>query len=246
MTPKIIAHRGASSLAPENTLAAIQLAWEQSADGIEVDVHLSKDHRLVVMHDANTKRTTGRNWLVASHTLGELKTLDAGKWKHRKWAGEKIPVLEEILASLPANKTLTLEIKCGLEAIAPLQQVLKHARPPTGSVAIASFSLPVVREAKKNLPKIPAYWISNFKKKILGRGWSPKSDELIKKADGLDGLYLRACGAITPSLVCAVREAGLALHVWTVDSPAQAKRMIGLGVDSITTNRPGWLREKIL
>lgn len=226
-------------------MAAVQLAWEQSADGVEVDIHLSRDHRLVVIHDANTKRTTGKNWRVASHTLEELKTLDAGNWKHRKWAGEKIPALEEILDPLPAGKSLTIEIKCGPEAIAPLQQALNHAGKPAGAVALASFSLPVVREAKKNLPGTPAYWIANFKKKILGRGWTPRADELIKKAEGLDGLYLRACGAVTPSLVCAVKEAGLALHVWTVDTPMLAKRMIRLGVDGITTNRPGWLRKEI-
>ncbi len=108
---KIIAHRGASFDAPENTLAAIRLAWQQQADAVEIDVHLSRDRHLVAIHDFNTRKTTGRNRPVARQTLAQLRTLDAGQWKHPRWRGEKIPTLEEVLATVPPGKRLFIEIK---------------------------------------------------------------------------------------------------------------------------------------
>src|SRR5580698_8356847 len=101
---EIIAHRGSSFEAPENTLAAVNLAWRQRADAVEIDVHLSRDGRLVVIHDSNTRRTTGVNRKVARQTLAELHALDAGRWKGLTWLGEKIPSLEEVLASVPPGK----------------------------------------------------------------------------------------------------------------------------------------------
>lgn len=241
--PKIIAHRGNSHVAPENTLAAIRLAWEQRADGVEIDVRLSSDRRLVVIHDASAKRTTGKNWNVAQHTSANLKTLDAGKWKSKKWTGEKIPVLEEVLAILPAHKKLIIEIKCGPEIITPLKKALKKIKYPAKQIAIAGFSLPLLRQIKKALPEIPTYWNFCFKK--IPRGWTPQISRLLTRAKKMNALYLKACGAITPALAREVRQAGLELHVWTIDSPSVAKKMACLGVNSITTNRPEWLREKL-
>src|SRR5580704_14008797 len=88
-----VAHRGASFDAPENTLAAVNLAWRQRADAVEIDVHLSRDGQLVVIHDYNTRRTTGVNRLVARQTLAELRALDAGRWKGLEWLDETIPTL---------------------------------------------------------------------------------------------------------------------------------------------------------
>ena len=97
--PEFIAHRGASHDAPENTLAAIQLAWRQNADAVEVDVQLSKDRHLVVIHDATTSKTAGVRKKVAAQILADLQSLDVGRWKHRKWKGEKIPTLAAALAT---------------------------------------------------------------------------------------------------------------------------------------------------
>src|SRR5438034_6344625 len=108
---KIIAHRGASHDAPENTLAAVHLAWQQNADAVEIDVHLSKDGKLVVIHDATTKRTCGVSHKVRELTLAELKSLDAGKWKGRQWVGETIPTLDEVLDIVPKGRGLVIEMK---------------------------------------------------------------------------------------------------------------------------------------
>src|SRR5436190_9554723 len=96
---ELVAHRGASADAPENTVAAIKLAWEQKADASEFDVYLTKDGKIVVIHDATTKRTAGEDKKVADTSLEDLRKLEVGKWKNPKFAGEKIPTLEEMLAT---------------------------------------------------------------------------------------------------------------------------------------------------
>ena len=93
----IIAHRGESYDAPENTLAAINLAWQRNADAVEIDIQLSADNQIVVIHDLNTKRIGNRNKKVKKQTLAELKELEAGKHKGEKWKDEKIPTLSEVL-----------------------------------------------------------------------------------------------------------------------------------------------------
>ena len=101
---EIVAHRGASYDAPENTVAAIKLAWEQKADAAEFDVFLSKDGKIVVMHDKDTKRIAGVDRKVVDQTLAELRKLDVGRWKDAKFAGEKMPTLDEMLATVPEGK----------------------------------------------------------------------------------------------------------------------------------------------
>jgi len=113
----IIAHRGASDSAPENTLAAVRGAWAEGADTLEVDVHLTRDGRLAVIHDPDTQRTTGIPRVVAETTLAELQQLDAGRWKDARFAGEQIPALDDVLAIIPPAKRVFIELKSGPEAI---------------------------------------------------------------------------------------------------------------------------------
>jgi glycerophosphoryl diester phosphodiesterase len=95
----LIAHRGESADAPENTLAAFRLAWERNVPTIELDVHLTKDGEAVICHDADTKRTAGTKLVIKDTPLADLRALDAGKWKAPRWAGEKLPTLAEALAT---------------------------------------------------------------------------------------------------------------------------------------------------
>src|SRR3954468_15593010 len=121
----IIAHRGASRDAPENTLAAVRLAWAQHADAVEIDVHLTRDGRLAVIHDPDTQRTTGVPRIVAQSTFAELSELDAGAWKNARFAGEKIPALEDVLAVVPDGKRLFVEIKGGPEVVPELRRCMR-------------------------------------------------------------------------------------------------------------------------
>ena len=117
---EVIGHRGASTEAPENTLAANNLAFQQKADGVEVDVRLTKDNRLVCMHDKNAFRTAGQKNLIKESTLNQLKSLDVGKWKGEKWSGEAIPSLQDVLSEIPLNKKIFIDVKEDIETIDPL------------------------------------------------------------------------------------------------------------------------------
>jgi glycerophosphoryl diester phosphodiesterase len=241
---EIVAHRGASFDAPENTVAAIELAWKQKADASELDVYLTKDGKIVVIHDADTKRTAGVEMKVAASTLADLRKLDAGKWKGAKFAGEKLPTLEEMLATVPAGKRVFIEVKCGPEIVPELDRVLKAAKLKPEQTAIISFNAGVIAATKKGRPDLQAYWIVS----LGGKGKPKTAEELIAKAKEIkaDGLDLSATPAVLDKTFGdKVKAAGLKLYVWTVDDPALAKKMLAAGVESITTNKPGWLREQL-
>ncbi|MBI2354048.1 MAG: glycerophosphodiester phosphodiesterase [Deltaproteobacteria bacterium] len=245
--PLIIAHRGASRDAPENTLAAFRLAWEQGADGIEADFRLTRDGRIVCLHDASTARTTGVDLRVDSSSLSELNSLDAGGWKGRQWAGERIPTLDEVIAALPAGKRLFVELKCGPEIIPPLAAVLAGSGIAVEQVVLLSFSAQLVGLLKEHLPDCRACWLSESRRNWLTSDPTPAHERIIAtlRGSGADGLACRAGRFLDERLAEALREAGLELHVWTVDAPAAARRFAALGVASIFTNRPGWLRERL-
>ena len=107
----MVAHRGASGLAPENTLAAFRKALEVGADAFELDVRLTRDGRAVVMHDRRVDRTTTGRGLVGTHTLEELKSLDAGSWYGAEFAGEEVPTLEEVFDTFPQELPIYVELK---------------------------------------------------------------------------------------------------------------------------------------
>jgi len=243
----LIAHRGASHDAPENTLAAVQLAWQRHADAVEIDVHLSADSRAVVIHDSNTQRTAGEAGEVAARTLEQLKRLDVGRHKAAGWASERIPTLEEVLATVPRGKRLFVEIKCGPEILGPLEAAVADSGLEARQVVLVGFGLETMAAAKQRLPDHPVYWICAQQQDESDGSWKPGADELVAKVRqaGLDGLSVRACAAVDRPFVERFHAAGMALCVWTVDDPAEAKRLQQAGADAITTNRPGWLRAKL-
>jgi glycerophosphoryl diester phosphodiesterase len=243
----IIAHRGASHDAPENTLASFKLGWQQRADACELDIWLSKDGRLIVSHDENTRRTTGVAKKISESTLAELRALDAGSWKDPKWKGEPLPTLEEVLALIPDGRRLVIEIKCGVECLPALGRVLTASGKPAAQLVIISFHYDVCAEAKKLFPKIPVLFLASFKQDKASGKWSPTPDTLIAKATraGLDGLNLSSKGPLDAAFVKQTHAAGLKFYVWTVDDAAVARQLVAAGVDGITTNRPEWLREQL-
>lgn len=245
--PLIIAHRGASHDAPENTLAAFRLGWAQGADGMECDVHRTRDGRLVCIHDANARRTTGVNRLVARASWGELRALDAGRWKGAQWAGTRLPLLEEILAELPRGKRIQVEVKGGLDVIPPLVPLLRAVPAYRRRVQVIAFDTTVIRALKTAAPDLCALWLTGYRRAPENRGWLPATGSMVAQtiSCGADGVGSQAHAALTAPRAAAVRAHGLALTVWTVDAPAGARRLARLGVDAIATNRPGWLRERL-
>ncbi len=240
---EIIAHRGASYLAPENTLAAVKLAWEKQAD-VEVDVYLTKDQQIVCIHDKTTKRTGGEDLTVCETECIRLRELDVGSFKGPQFAGERIPLLTEVLATIPPKQRLFVEIKCGQEILPQLQQVIAESG-KRGRIVIIGFDLDTVTAAKK-LMGLPTYWLKGTDKVKDTDQWIPHDPQLAQTATnrGLDGLDVHYAG-VTEEFVRGVRASGQKLYVWTVDDPAEAARLVSLGVDGITTNRPDWLRDQL-
>ncbi|MGY8686560.1 MAG: glycerophosphodiester phosphodiesterase, partial [Verrucomicrobiales bacterium] len=235
----IVAHRGASFDAPENTLAAFRLAWKQGADAIEGDFQLTKDQHIVCLHDVDLQRTSNDPRKIADMTLAEVRQVDVGTWKHPRFKGERIPTLTEILALVPRGKRLFLEIKCGTEIIEPLRKIGLFP----DKVVIICFDREVIRQCRKQLPQLKAHWLTSYKQNVVGQ-WKPSEKELAKTLRELDasGLDTKADPErVTPTLVAKLREANLEFHCWTVDDVVLAKQFQKLGVDSITTNRPAWL-----
>jgi len=243
---EIIAHRGASFDAPENTLAAARLAWIQNADAIECDARLTRDGELVVLHDDDARRIAGVAVRATDATLAELQRLDAGRWKGARFTGERIPALAELLATVPARKRIFIEVKGGPEAVPPLARVLARGSPAPAQVAIISFNLQTAAAAKTLRREHEVCWIRERKPET-----ATPAPQLLESLIGqcrtaqLDGLDLDARFPIDAALVSRVHEAGLKLYVWTVDSATRARRLTAAGVDGITTNRPGWLRAQL-
>ena len=234
---KIIAHRGASYDAPENTLAAVNLAWQKNADAVEVDVHLSKDNRLMVIHDKTTGRTTDQDLKVAETPSSELRTLDVGKYKDEKYQGEKIPFLEEVINRVPQQKQLFIEIKCGKEAVPVLKNILLKF--DDKDVVVISFNYEVIEAMEQHLPDIPCYWLIGGK---IITNWSNIISKTLKA--GAAGLNLNY-HLINKRSMKKINSAGFPVYCWTVDDPNVARKMIRLGVEGITTNRPEWLMKQL-
>lgn len=232
----IIAHRGSSFIAPENTLASAKLAWEQNADAVECDIYLSKDNKVMVMHDGNTKRTTGQSFKISETNSDVLRTLNAGSWKDAEYEGEKIPFLEELIATVPANKKLVVEIKCGIDALPTLKQVVDKSG-KTDQLVFIAFDWGTILAAKQMFPENACYWLSSSAADV-----QVKMDDVAK--NGLDGINLNN-KIIDQETVKKAKDLGFEVLSWTIDDPVEVKRLISLGVVAITTNRPDLIRSII-
>jgi len=240
--PLVVAHRGASRDAPENTLAAFQLAWEQGADAIEGDFLLTKDNKIVCIHDKSTERLASRKLIVKGSTLAQLRELDVGLGKGKKFKDTKIPTIDEVFATIPAGKKIFIEIKCGKEIIPPLLEEIKKSELMDEQVAIICFNAEVIRLLKIKAPQHKAYWLSNFKRDKEGH-WVPSLETVLKtlsstKADGLDSHH-----GIPNDTIKRIKKDGYEWHVWTVNDLNIAKRLKALGVESVTTDIPGYMKK---
>ncbi len=233
-----IAHRGASYLAPENTVASAKLAWELGADAVEVDIHFSKDNRIMVIHDKDTKRTCTekKNLDIKKSPSILLRDLDAGSWKGEEFKGEKIPFLSEIIETVPDGKILVVEIKCGAEVIHLLERVMEKSG-KAEQIVFISFDWDVIAETKKTFPENKCYWLSTIK---TGLGKRMRQAAEI----GLEGVNLKH-SIIDEEVMAMAKEYNLEVLTWTVDDAKIAKKLTELGVKGITTNRPQWLKEEM-
>ena len=227
-----IAHRGASGHAPENTLAAFQTAVEMGAHMIELDLHLSLDNELVVIHDRSLKRTTGSRGSVDRSTFKEIRTLDAGSWFNERYRGEQVPILEEVLERVGPHARLNVEIKKGLRAYPSLERRLltcleghgQHEQP-----LISSFDETTLQRVRRLDKSIPIGY-------LFERG-SPGS--VIRRALKFGAVSVHgSTRAVSKELIGKAHAEGLKVYVYTVNEEEEMRRWISLGVDGVFTNYP--------
>lgn len=235
---RFVAHRGASYLAPENSLASIKLAWVLGADAAECDVMLSSDNQVVVFHDKNTKKLTGQKHVVADTPWETLRNLSIKLRETNlpEYEGEKIPLLKDLLETIPSGRTLVIEIKTGTEILPFLKGEVDRYW-TTGAIAFISFDFDAIRQAKAIYPGVPCYYLSSSKS-------DAKKHIALAVQNNLDGLDLKH-SIIDADLSKACREAGLDLWCWTINDPGTAWSMKQLGVTAVTTDRPKWLKEQL-
>ena len=245
MAIEIVGHRGSSFVAPENTKAALMLAWKQGAEAAECDVYLTKDNKIMLLHDRSVKRTGGVDVNIAETDSKVLKKIDVGSWKDAKYKGEKIPFLKDIIKAIPKGKKLIIEVKCGPEILPYLEKVITKSG-KQDQLEIIAFNFDVVAEGKKIMPEIPAYWLISTKKDKKTKEPLPHSLKNIDKvkAAGLDGIDAHYVG-VTKEFADALHANGMKLYVWTVDDTADAQKLKDMGVDSITTNKPDLMIEHV-
>jgi glycerophosphoryl diester phosphodiesterase len=240
--PRVIAHRGFSGVAPENSLAAIRKAIDLGADMVEIDVLLSRDGHVVVIHDETVDRTTDGRGKVASLDLEELRRLDAGSWFSKAFAGEKIPTLAEVLDLVRGRILLNVEIKT--EAVTPeaeggiSDKVLRliAEREMGEQVILSSFDPEALRQARRLDSAIRT---ASLYDKDLHRGMGPVE---VMAAVGSNGFNLSA-RQLSDEVLRACHGQRRPVAVYTVDDKKKMERLIAAGVDAIFTNRPDRMLE---
>jgi len=240
----IVGHRGASHDAPENTISAFNLAWEQDADGIEGDFYLTADGQIVCIHDATTGRTAQKDISVTKSTLAELRVLEVGHWKDAKWRGEVIPTFAEVLATVPKGKTFVIELKSTVEIVEPLKGELDRLDHSGIKLLIISFDEQTIKACKELMPQTRAHWLTSFKQNASSGAWQPSAATItgtLRRCDA-DGVGMQGnTEVIDRAFVQSLTDGGCReFHVWTIDNPEDARYFAGLGAVGITTNRPAF------
>lgn len=236
--PLVIGHRGAMALAPENTLASFEKALALGADGVECDVHLTRDAQVVVMHDFTLERTTSGKGEIAAQTLADLEDLDAGSWYSSEFKDERIPTLDQFLALLKreaarreAPPIAVIELKAGSRRYPGIEgavvEGIRRAQFEAHSVLI-SFDHHAVQESKRLAPEISAgvlYHAAPIAAPAMAQAAAADvlapSRELLNAAD-----------------VQQAHEAGLQVFVWTAITPQHARQLAAMGVDAFGANHP--------
>jgi glycerophosphoryl diester phosphodiesterase len=241
----VIAHRGSSGVAPENTAAAVRTAIRQDADFVEIDVQRTKDGRLVNFHDCTMQRTTdveerfpGRaSYRVSDFTWKELRTLDAGSWFHERYAGERIISVRDVVEQVRGKTGLLAEISPCAHYDGLPDDLARELRSVPGyldkalakeELGVQSFELDDARRFNDLLPKVPIGLLD------ADRPTEPELVALSKWADAVNPQYT----VTDKALVDRVHALGMDINVWTVNEPGSMRTMLGLGVDGIITDYP--------
>jgi len=224
----VIAHRGASSYAPENTFAAFDLAIRLGVTHIELDVHATRDGHVVVIHDATVDRTTNGKGPVADHTLAELQALDAGAWFASGFSGERIPTFTEVLQRYKGRVYIHTEIKGHSASLSQQTIGLVRAHGMAESVTITSFQKARLEEARAHAPGMPLGWlVPEVTDTVIGAARELGAVQLCPKASG-----------VTEALVRRLHAEGFVVRAWGVATEELMRQVVEAGADGMTVNFP--------
>lgn len=233
----MLAHRGASAEAPENTIAAFELAIMQGADGIELDVQLSRDDQPVVIHDFTLERTTDGTGRVRDRTVRELKRLDAGGWGGTQFQGQRVQTLQEVFERFRDRTRFWIELKGGSDLYQGIEErvvsmievydVLEQA-------LVQSFDSRALDQIRGLNPEVRLGILTA----------EPPISPLISSTSARRAICPGA-DLVTEREISEIRQAGLECYVWTVNEPAQMDRLVEWGVSGIITDRPALLRTRV-
>jgi glycerophosphoryl diester phosphodiesterase len=235
--PLVIGHRGASADAPENTIAAFELALEQGADGIELDVHLSRDGQPVVIHDFTLERTTDGAGPVSELGVRELKRLDAGGWWDRRFRGQRLQTLPEVLERFRERARFWIELKAGSALYPGIEERVVSTieiYDVLDRVLVQSFDLDAIARVRALNREVRVG-------ALLGQ--APLDRGLLQP--GVADAICPGAHVLTETMLGDIREAGRDCYVWTVNEPAQMDRLVEWGVTGIITDRPGLLQARL-
>jgi glycerophosphoryl diester phosphodiesterase len=245
--PMIVAHRGASADAPENTLAAFELAWKLGADAIECDVWMTEDGHLVCIHDNRTGGKHEKDIKITESTLQEIQQLNLGVRFGDKWKDEKIPLLSDVLLTVPEHGTIYIEVKDSARVLPALKKLLDDTALKDQQITLISFNQDVIKQAGDILPEIKNLLLLNIKYNKGKQRWEPNIDEVLSKlADtGARGLDVKASEYIDKSFISKLKANDAECHIWTVNDPESAVEFWKLGVKSITTDKPDTIKSAL-
>ncbi len=225
-----VAHRGVSTEAPENTLPAIELAIRRGADACEFDVRATRDGRVVLMHNDTVDKTTDGQGPLRELSLRQLRKLDAGSWKAKKFAGVRVPTLTEALRACKGCIVPVVEIK-EVEIAGAVAKALQREG-MVGDAVVIAFDDAALRGALEVVPRLTVLWLVGY-----DRESTPSGRELahMARARGAVGLDARH-DSLTPELVRDIRRRGLTVWTWTVNDTKRAAQLADMGVVGITTD----------
>ena len=227
----VIAHRGASSYAPENTFAAFDLALRMGVGHLELDVHFTSDGHIVVIHDDTVDRTTNGHGPVTAHTLAELRALDAGAWFGEEFSGERIPTFADVLDRYRGRAHLHTEIKGHSEHLSERTVDLVRKHGMAGQVTITSFQRVRLAETRAYAPDLPTGWlVADVTDEVIAESRRMTLTQLCPRAN-----------TVTPALVERLHAEGFVVRAWGVGNEELMRQVVRAGADGMTVNFPDTL-----
>lgn len=225
---KWIAHRGVSAVAPENTLAAFRMAWAHDVDGVECDVQVSADGVVVVHHDETTGRCGDKDFVIAESDYAQLATVDVGAFKADRFAGERMPTLEAVLAAMPSGKSIQVEIKPEVVQLEAVIALLAQARSDI-DLWVMSFNERLLQAVGERLPEVRLLWILD-EQEARAQGVFARAQAM--SFAGVDVNYR----VVDASYVQQAKAHGLIVGTWTVNDAQLAQDFARWGVDMLASD----------